>query len=215
MSRDMGSSSSSTHCNRRDYLRVGNRVLERIRERLEEGSVRSHLGVQGLLALIDDKIRRFNDEGSYNELLELAVDAVVVFTQFAKDDGYLPPGEEDVAPKKTKEMTATQVKPQQKSEPKPRRVRHVKTNLPKVDGPPSDENVTLTPCPRCSMTPVQAGPQTNQLPDPVCIECEEDLPGGSMAVEEYLGWIRRGPNDDGDGDEQAETADVDTGEAGE
>ena len=175
-----GSSNISSTCSKKDYLQAGNLVLEEVRSRLEGGSIRSHLGVQGLLALLDDKIRRFSVDGDVDELLGLVVDSLVVFTQATKWLGLLEDSDE---------MSLALKKPVQKMEA------NIETTLPEASlcGVPELE---LNPCPRCNRTKMQTGVKTLALPDPVCEECEEQLPGGTMDVEGYLKWIQNGVIDE-------------------
>tara|TARA_R110000803_G_scaffold17804_4_gene47883 strand:- start:18187 stop:18738 length:552 start_codon:yes stop_codon:yes gene_type:complete len=182
MSRDTDSSSISIPCSRKDYLLAGNLVLNEVKDRLEIGSIRAHLGVPGLLALLDDKIRRFSATEDTNELLGLAVDALVVFTQQLKLYGSL---EEYIVEAKVSPKTR---RPSKKSKSNKRK----STVLPESSGPPVEGTIFLSPCPRCQEVATEAGPLTRDLPDQVCAECESQLPGGELDAEGYLKWIQAG-----------------------
>ena len=155
--------------------------------------------MQGLLALIDDKIRRFSEDFDTDELLGMAVDTLVVFTLAAKQMGLLihqpvkgplqelldKKLETDIAKLASKSLK--DIANVTDSEKPP-----TKTELPQVDGPPGPEHVELNPCPRCNEQKVAAGPMTVQLPDAVCIDCEDDLPSEKMDKDSYLTWIQAG-----------------------
>ena len=117
-----------------------------------------------------------------DELLGLAVDSLVVFAQASKWAGLLNPEEDFQEQKVSHEIR----KPLRKTEP------DIETQLPEVEGPVSSEKVVLSPCPRCDMQDILAGPKTVQLPDPVCEACEAELPGGQMEVDDYISWIQKG-----------------------
>ncbi len=189
-----------TTCNKKDYLLAGNIVLHEIRSRLNDGSIRAHLGVQGLLALLDDKIRRFSAEFDGDELLGMAVDCLVVFAQEAKKSGMLAEEEIQMPPVRpgsstrcvpvtldaNRQMSRDSENPQQKPE------------LPEIVGKEMPVGAPLTPCPRCDRIDepehrVLAGPLTDQLPDPVCVRCEEQMPAtGLDEPTAYLAWIQAG-----------------------
>ena len=61
-----------------DLVKAAKTVGLLTRDRLQSGQIPVFLGVPGLLALLYDKIRRFNQGAGKRELLELASDAFVI-----------------------------------------------------------------------------------------------------------------------------------------
>lgn len=63
-----------------DYVTAAKLVLQRLKAKRDSGRLPKVLGTCGMLALMFDKISRWNDEENTDELRDLAADALAAFT---------------------------------------------------------------------------------------------------------------------------------------
>ena len=167
MSNDNSSSNTSRIPGKDDFLRAAKMVLKEIQNKQKEGSVPAFLGTEGMLALMWDKIQRYQrDGGNMDELLGLVVDSLAVFTNEMVKQGIF-----DRMDEMLEEVSDTM---------------HFEAPEENEDEP---DDIF---CPRCNTGGVTPGEATRELPTPVCDVCEEYLPEKKMTAEEYDAWVEAG-----------------------